>query len=82
MPHDESSHHRLTRSKRCSADPRTDLNRKEAGPLIEQALEAVLGALLAQFSAATTSEGPARIVRCGHLPEREVMTGVGLSRER
>jgi transposase-like protein len=45
--------------------------------LIEQALEAELRALLAQFSNETTPEGHARLVRHGHLPEHEVMTGVG-----
>lgn len=60
-----------------SADPLTDLIRKGARQLIEQALEAELGALLAQFSGETTQKGHARIVRHGHLPEREVMTGVG-----
>ena len=60
-----------------SADPLTDLIRSGARQLIEQALEAELGALLAQFSNETTSEGHARIVRHGHLPEREVMTGIG-----
>lgn len=60
-----------------SADPLTDLIRSGARQLIEQALEAELGALLAQFSNETTPEGHARIVRHGHLPEREVMTGVG-----
>ena len=60
-----------------SPDPLTDLIRFGARKLIEQALEAELGALLAQFSNETTDEGHARIVRHGHLPEREVMTGVG-----
>ena len=60
-----------------SADPLTDLIRSGARQLIEQALEAELGALLAQFSNETTDEGHARIVRHGHLPERKIMTGVG-----
>ena len=60
-----------------SADPLTDLIRTGARQLIEQALEAELGALLAQFADDTTPAGHARIVRHGHLPEREVMTGVG-----
>jgi len=60
-----------------SADPLTDLIRSGARQLIEQALEAELNALLAQFSNEMTPEGHARIVRHGHLPEREVMTGVG-----
>ena len=60
-----------------SADPLTDLIRKGARQLIEQALEAELSALLAQFADDKTTTGHARIVRHGHLPEREVMTGVG-----
>ena len=60
-----------------STDPLTDLIRTGARQLIERALEAELSALLAQFAEETTPEGHARIVRHGHLPEREVMTGVG-----
>jgi len=60
-----------------SADPLTDLIRAGARQLIEQALEAELNALLAQFAGETTPEGYARVVRHGYLPEREVMTGVG-----
>ena len=60
-----------------SADPFTDLIRSGARQLIEQALEAELAALLAQFSNETTPAGHAHIVRHGHLPEREVMTGIG-----
>ena len=60
-----------------SSDPLTDLIRSGARQLIEHALEAELSALLAQFASETTPEGHARVVRHGHLPEREVMTGVG-----
>ena len=60
-----------------SADPFTDLIRFGARQLIEQALEAELAALLAQFFNETTPAGHAHIVRHGHLPEREVMTGIG-----
>lgn len=60
-----------------SADPLTDLIRSGARQLIEQALEAELTGLLAQFSGETTPEGHARLVRHGHLPERKVLTGIG-----
>ena len=60
-----------------SADPLTNLIRTGARQLIERALEAELSGLLAQFSHETTPDGHARIVRHGHLPEREVMTGIG-----
>ncbi len=59
------------------ADPLTDLIRSGARQLIEQALEAELSALLAQFADDKTTTGHARIVRHGHLPEREILTGVG-----
>jgi len=48
-----------------SADPLTDLIRSGARQLIEQALEAKLAALLAQFSNETTPAGHAHIVRHG-----------------
>ena len=48
---------------RFSADPLTDLVRTGARQLIEQALEAELSALLAQFASDTTPEGHARVVR-------------------
>jgi transposase-like protein len=60
-----------------SADPLTALIRSGARQLIEQALEAELCALLAQFTDETTPEGRARLVRHGHLLKREIMTGVG-----
>lgn len=60
-----------------STDPLSELIRSGARQLIEQALEAELTALLSQFSNETTPEGHARLVRHGHLPERDVMTGVG-----
>jgi len=60
-----------------SADPLTDLIRSGARQLIEQALEAELDALLARFSGETTPSGHSRIVRHGHLPERDIMTGIG-----
>ncbi len=60
-----------------STDPLTDLIRTGARQLIEQALAAELGTLLAHFSDDTTPEGRARVVRHSHLPEREIMTGVG-----
>ncbi len=67
----------LPHPKGFSADPLTDLIRSGARQLIEQALEAEWSAWLAPFSNETTSEGPARVVRHAHLPEREGMTGIG-----
>lgn len=60
-----------------SPDPLTDVLRSGARELIQQAVEAELSALLAAHAGERTEDGWARIVRHGHLPEREVMTGIG-----
>ncbi len=60
-----------------SADPLTDILRSGARRLIEQAVEAELSAFLATHADDKTEDGMARLVRHGHLPEREVMTGIG-----
>ncbi len=67
----------MTRDTITTLHPLTDLIRSGARQLIEQALEAEWSAWLAPFSNETTSEGPARVVRHAHLPEREGMTGIG-----
>jgi len=59
------------------ADAFTDVLRKGARKLIEQAIHAELAALMDAFSAEKLKDGRARLVRHGHLPEREVMTGIG-----
>ncbi len=60
-----------------SADPLTGILRSGARRLIEQAVEAELAVLLAAHAGERTADGRARLVRHGHLPEREVMTGIG-----
>jgi len=60
-----------------SADPLTDVLRAGARDLIQQAVEAELSALLAMHADERTADGRARLVRHGHLPEREVTTGIG-----
>lgn len=60
-----------------SPDPLTDLLRCGARRLIEQAVEAELAVLLEAYASDKTDDGRARLVRHGHLPEREVMTGIG-----
>ncbi|MAC82262.1 MAG: IS256 family transposase [Rhodobacteraceae bacterium] len=60
-----------------SPDPLTDLIRNGARKLIEQAVEAELATLLAAFAEDRLEDGRARLVRHGHLPEREILTGVG-----
>ena len=60
-----------------SADPFTEVIRDGARKLIEQAIHAELAALMSAFSGESLEDGRARLVRHGHLPEREVMTGIG-----
>ena len=60
-----------------SPDPLTGLIRDGARKLIGQAVEAELAALLEAFADNRLADGRARLVRHGHLPERDVLTGVG-----
>jgi putative transposase len=60
-----------------SSDPLTDLLRSGAQRLIQQAIEAELGVLLEAYAGDKTNDGRARLVRHGHLPEREVIAGIG-----
>lgn len=60
-----------------SSDPLTDLVRDGARHLIRQAVEAELAVLLERHAADRLEDGRARLVRHGHLPEREVLTGIG-----
>ncbi|WP_299822783.1 IS256 family transposase [uncultured Jannaschia sp.] len=59
------------------SDPFTNVLRYGARKLIEQAIEAELATLLDAFAGDKLEDGRARLVRHGHLPEREVMTGIG-----
>lgn len=60
-----------------SPDPLTDILRSGARQLIAQAVEAELVELLSAHGDDKTEDGRARLVRHGHLPEREIMTGIG-----
>ena len=60
-----------------SPDPITELIRDGARKLIQQAVEAELETLLGVHAGERTEDGRARLVRHGHLPERDVLTGVG-----
>src|SRR6056297_2329860 len=55
------------------SDPFTEVLRNGARDLIERAIHAELATLIATFSNETLEDGRARLVRHGHLPEREVM---------
>ena len=58
-------------------DPLTVLLRSGAQQLISQAVELELQELLNQHSNHRTEDGNAVVVRNGHLPERELQTGLG-----
>ena len=59
------------------SDPLTALLRSGAQQLINRAVEAELQELLSQYSERRTEDGRAVVVRNGHLPERELQTGLG-----
>jgi len=59
------------------ADALTDVLRSGARRLLKQAIEAEVSDFLGLYSNLLTEEGRQRVVRHGHLPEREIMTGVG-----
>ena len=58
-------------------DPLTELLRTGAKRLIQQAIEAELADLLAQYAGQLDEQGRRAVVRNGYLPEREILTGVG-----
>ena len=58
-------------------DPLTELIRSGARQLIQQAVEAELQTLLARYADHKCEDGKAAVVRNGHLPEREIQTGIG-----
>jgi transposase-like protein len=59
------------------ADQLTEVLRQGARALLAQAVEAEVGDFLRQHADLKTGDGHRRVVRHGHLPEREVMTGIG-----
>ena len=58
-------------------DPLTEVLRNGARALLAQAVEAEVATLLAGHAAKLTDDGRQRLVRHGHLPEREILTGIG-----
>jgi transposase-like protein len=58
-------------------DRLTDVLRSGARTLLAQAVEAEVADFLGQHAGLKTTDGRSRVVRHGHLPEREVMTGIG-----
>jgi putative transposase len=59
------------------ADALTDVLRSGARSLLKQAIEAEVSDFIGRYSNLLTEEGRQRVVRHGHLPERDIMTGVG-----
>jgi transposase-like protein len=58
-------------------DRLTEVLRNGARTLLAQAVEAEVAEFLAKHAGLKTENGCQRVVRHGHLPEREVMTGIG-----
>jgi putative transposase len=59
------------------SDPLTQILRNGAQALLVQAVEAEVADFLAKHGDLKTGDGHRRVVRHGHLPGREVMTGIG-----
>ena len=59
------------------ADPLTEVLRDGAQALLAQAVEAEIAAFLSMYAENMTQDGRQRLVRHGHLPEREIITGIG-----
>ena len=58
-------------------DRLTEVLRDGARALLTQAVEAEVSEFLAATADLKTDEGCRRVVRHGHLPERQIMTGIG-----
>jgi transposase-like protein len=59
------------------ADPLTEVLRNGARAPLTQAVEAEVAAFLSCHADKLTDAGRQRLVRHGHLPEREIVTGIG-----
>jgi transposase-like protein len=59
------------------ADSLTEILRNGARALLTQAVETEVAEFLGRHADLKTEAGHKRIVRHGHLPEREIMTGIG-----
>ncbi len=59
------------------SDPLTEVLRNGARTLLGQAVEAEVAAWLSTHPDKLTDDGRQRLVRHGHLPEREIVTGIG-----
>ena len=59
------------------SDPLTEVLRSGARSLLAHAIEAEVAAFLGNHADKLTEDGRQRLVRHGHLPEREIVTGIG-----
>jgi putative transposase len=59
------------------SDPLTEVLRNGARALLAQAVGAEVATLLSRHADEVTDDGRHRLVRHGHLPEREIVTGIG-----
>ena len=59
------------------SDPLTEILRSGAQALLVQAVEAEVADFLAKHGDLKTGDGHQRVVRHGHLPGREIVTGIG-----
>jgi putative transposase len=59
------------------ADALTEVLRRGARELLQQAVEAEVAEAIAQFATLKDEEGRQRVVRNGYLPERSIQTGIG-----
>ena len=59
------------------SDPLTEVLRDGARSMLAKAVEAEVASFLAKHADLKTDDGRSRLVRDGHLPEREAMTGIG-----
>jgi len=59
------------------SDPLTEVLRSGARSLLAHAIEAEVAAFLGNHADTLTADGRRRLVRHGHLPEREIVTGIG-----
>jgi putative transposase len=58
-------------------DPITEVLRTGARKLLAEALEAEIESFLCQYRDLRDDQGHKRVVRNGHLPERDIQTGIG-----
>ena len=58
-------------------DSLTEILRNGARALLTQAVEAEVAEFLAKHADLKTETGQQRVLRHGHLPERDIMTGIG-----